>query len=179
MNTYLAFYFYMTTAIERLQEERKKWRKDHPPGFIAKPAKLPNGDLDLFRWHCLIPGKAENSLWSGGYYPLLLEFPKDYPSRPPHASFVPPIPHMNVFPTGTVCLSILHENEPGGWKPSITIRQILLGIQGLLDTPNPESPAHETYYRNYMVKREKYDQDIRDWARKYTSNTLPDYFEKK
>lgn len=35
--------------------------------------------------------------------------------------------HPNIYPSGTVCLSILNEDE--GWRPSITVRQILLGIQ--------------------------------------------------
>lgn len=35
--------------------------------------------------------------------------------------------HPNIYPSGTVCLSILNEDE--GWRPSITVKQILLGIQ--------------------------------------------------
>lgn len=35
--------------------------------------------------------------------------------------------HPNIYPSGTVCLSILNEDE--GWKPCITVKQILLGIQ--------------------------------------------------
>ena len=32
------------------------------------------------------------------------------------------------------------------WKPSITMRQILIGIQDLLDNPNPASPAQDLAY---------------------------------
>lgn len=35
--------------------------------------------------------------------------------------------HPNIYPSGTVCLSILNEDE--GWRPSITVKQIMLGIQ--------------------------------------------------
>lgn len=35
--------------------------------------------------------------------------------------------HPNVYPSGTVCLSILNAEE--AWKPGITLKQILLGIQ--------------------------------------------------
>jgi len=42
-------------------------------------------------------------------------------------------------------LSILNEEE--AWKPGITIKQILLGVQDLLDSPNPLSPAQEDAYR--------------------------------
>jgi ubiquitin-protein ligase len=44
--------------------------------------------------------------------------------------FVPALFHPNVYPSGTVCLSIL--NEEKDWKPSISVPQILLGIQELL-----------------------------------------------
>lgn len=42
----------------RLQEERKAWRKDHPHGFVAKPAKAPDGTMNLMTWECGIPGKV-------------------------------------------------------------------------------------------------------------------------
>ena len=76
--------------------------------------------------------------------------------------------HPNIFPSGTVCLSILNDEED--WKPAITLRQvsvhakvatslfvltktckqILLGIQDLLDTPNPKSPAQTDAYHLFV-----------------------------
>lgn len=63
-------------AFQRLSEERKTWRKDHPfvsyfsmlafvshalmcvwQGFIARPEKNPDGTLNLMVWDCGIPGK--------------------------------------------------------------------------------------------------------------------------
>ena len=159
----------MSLAIERLQQERKRWRQDHPKGFIARPRKLADGTLDLFNWDCLIPGK-EGSIWHGGFYPLTLIFPETYPANAPLAKFVPPVPHVNVFPSGTVCLSILHDDD--GWKPSITLRQILIGIQSLLDNPNPESPAHQEHYNNYVLKRNIYDKNIIEHTKRFTKETL-------
>ena len=48
-----------------------------------------------------------------------------------------PIPSQRL-PSGTVCLSILNADK--GWQPTITIRQILLGIQDLLNEPNLDDP---------------------------------------
>ena len=45
--------------------------------------------------------------------------------------FVPPLFHPNVYPSGTVCLSILDEEK--AWKPAITIKQVSL--------TNPTNPA--------------------------------------
>jgi ubiquitin-protein ligase len=36
--------------------------------------------------------------------------------------FDPPLFHPNVYPSGTICLSILDEEKQ--WKPSITIKSV-------------------------------------------------------
>jgi len=73
--------------------------------------------------------------------------------------FVPPLFHPNVYPSGTVCLSILNEEE--GWKPAITIKQILLGVQDLLDDPNPDSPAQADAYNLFKKDRAAYETKIK------------------
>jgi ubiquitin-conjugating enzyme E2 I len=73
--------------------------------------------------------------------------------------FVPPLFHPNVYPSGTVCLSILNEEE--GWKPAITIKSILIGIQDLLNDPNPESPAQAEAYNLFKKDKPAYEKKIR------------------
>ena len=88
----------------------------------------------MTKWKCEIPG-PKNSVWFLGTYRLYMEFPNYYPLKPPRCYFKPVLPHPNIYPSGTVCLSILNEEED--WKPSIWIKNILLGIQKLLkDEPN-------------------------------------------
>ena len=36
--------------------------------------------------------------------------------------FEPPIFHPNVYPSGTVCLSLLDEEKD--WRPAVTIKQV-------------------------------------------------------
>ncbi|PWY93724.1 hypothetical protein BO94DRAFT_554451 [Aspergillus sclerotioniger CBS 115572] len=141
---------------------RKQWRRDHPFGFYAKPHRTPQGTLDLKRWECGIPGKAQ-TLWEGGLFKLDVTFPDEYPTKPPKCKFVPPLFHPNVYPSGTVCLSILNEEE--AWKPAITIKQILLGIQDLLDDPNPESPAQAEAYNLFKKDRPAYEKRVRQVVR--------------
>merc|ERR1719466_667820 len=111
-------------ATARLTEERKAWRKDHPFGFVAKPTKNGDGSMNLMNWECAIPGKKGTS-WEGGLYRLRMLFKDDYPSSPPKCKFEPPLFHPNVYPSGTVCLSILDEEKD--WRPAITqLRQKLM-----------------------------------------------------
>ncbi|KAL7753507.1 SUMO conjugating enzyme Hus5 [Sorochytrium milnesiophthora] len=144
----------------RLQEERKQWRK----GFFCKPSKAADGTLNMMLWEAGIPGKKETP-WEGGLYKVVLAFPDDYPSKPPKVKFTPPLFHPNVYPSGTVCLSILNEDE--GWKPSITVKQILLGVQELLNEPNPNSPAQQEAYA--LLKRDKalYERKVREQAKQF------------
>lgn len=120
-----------------------------------------------------------------------MEFSTDYPSKPPKCEFwlflalslltspviaahlnllftsgkfVPPLFHPNVYPSGTICLSILNEEE--GWRPAISIKQILLGIQDLLDDPNPNSPAQSDAYHLFMNNKAQYKQRIKQEAAK-------------
>ncbi|KAL7979003.1 hypothetical protein Chor_015027, partial [Crotalus horridus] len=155
-------------ALSRLAQERKAWRKDHPFGFVAVPTKNPDGTMNLMNWECAIPGK-KGTPWEGGLFKLRMLFKDDYPSSPPKCKsgkpqgcqvegaqaldkqqigkFEPPLFHPNVYPSGTVCLSILEEDKD--WRPAITIKQILLGIQELLNEPNIQDPAQAEAYTIY------------------------------
>lgn len=148
----------------RLAEERKAWRKDHPHGFFARPETLADGTVNLMRWKCNIPGKKGTD-WEGGFYPVTLEFGDSYPSKPPKAKFPPSFFHPNVYPSGTVCLSIINEDED--WKPSISVKQILVGIQQMLDNANPNSPAQSDAYVMYVNRRTMYDKRVREQAKLY------------
>mmetsp|Transcript_11450 Transcript_11450/g.32502 ORF Transcript_11450/g.32502 Transcript_11450/m.32502 type:complete len:157 (+) Transcript_11450:138-608(+) len=151
-------------AKARLAEERKAWRKDHPFGFVAKPAQLPPGETNLLLWNCMIPGKNGTD-WEGGLYPVQLKFTNDYPSVAPVAHFDANFFHPNVYPSGKVCLSILTT----GWRPSITVKQVLIGIQDLLDNPNVADSAQEAAYRKYTKSLTEYKILVRKQAQKYRS----------
>ncbi|CDJ43316.1 ubiquitin-conjugating enzyme e2, putative [Eimeria tenella] len=150
-------------ARKRLAQERAAWRRDHPAGFSAKYAPMADGSVgqDIMKWICKVPGK-KGSIWEGGEYCLTMEFSEEYPSKPPKCKFAPVLFHPNVYPSGTVCLSILNEDED--WKPSITIKQILLGIQDLLDNPNPQSPAQAEPYMLYCQNRDEYNRRVKNQA---------------
>ena len=108
--------------------------------------KNADGTLNLMTWECAIPGK-KGTPWEGGLYNLRMIFKDDYPTSPPKCKFEPPLFHPNVYPSGTVCLSLLDEEKD--WRPAITIKQILLGIQDLLNEPNIKDPAQAEAYTIY------------------------------
>lgn len=140
--------------------------------------KTPQGILDLKRWDCAIPGR-DKTMWEGGLFKLEVQFPDgtspihsphslntqadpcdtEYPTKPPKCKFTPPLFHPNVYPSGTVCLSILNEEE--GWRPAITVKEILIGIQMLLNEVNPDSPAQADAYNLFKKDRAAYEKKVR------------------
>lgn len=93
----------------------------------------------------------------------MLYFSDNYPSTAPRCVFSPALPHPNIFPQGQVCLSLLNTD----WKPAITMKQVLLGIQALLDEPNPKSPANDEWYKLYQHNRSKYVENVKAFAAKH------------
>ncbi len=102
-------------------------------------------------------------------YKLTMTFTEDYPIRPPMCKFEPALFHPNVFPSGTVCLSIL--NEEKDWVPTITIKQLLLGIQDLLDHPNLNDPAQREAFILCRDDKKAYTEKIKQLAKAYAQMT--------
>ncbi|XP_073020814.1 SUMO-conjugating enzyme SCE1-like [Primulina eburnea] len=98
------------TAHGRLTTERKLWRKDHP-----------HTDKE------------------GGYFPITLYFSEEYPLTNPTCKFPPGFFHPNVYPSGTVSLSI--QDEGHGWRATFTVKQIVVAIQHLQENPKPDNAA--------------------------------------
>lgn len=147
-------------AAIHLANERKNWRKDPIFGFIARPVKNSDNTLNLFEWDCTIPGKKLTP-WEGGKYKLKIRFKSNHPECPPYCAFTPPIFHPNVrFDSGYICLSIFNSE----WHRTITLKNILFGIQALLDNPG-SAPENRTANDMYFTNRMQYDQKIRDQAK--------------
>ena len=144
----------------RLSEERKQWRKNHPFGFIATPQRNRDGTLNIMKWDFGVPGKKQ-TIWEGGIHRGTMEFEKDFPTSPPKVKFVPPLFHPNVFASGTICLSLLDAD----WRPSMSIKVLLIGIQELLDNPNIDDPAQKEAYTCYCRNRDEYKKRARVQAK--------------
>ncbi|MPC29203.1 SUMO-conjugating enzyme UBC9-A [Portunus trituberculatus] len=85
------------------------------------------------------------------------------PVLPSPVFFRLPIPYTLRAEPGTVCLSLLDEEKD--WRPAITIKQILLGIQDLLNDPNIKDPAQAEAYTIYCQNRLEYEKRVRAQAK--------------
>ena len=148
----------MAQALKRIQKELTEFNNDPPEGFSAGPVD----DSDMFKWEACITG-PEESPYEGGNFQLSIEFPKDFPFKPPKVEFTTKVYHPNVKSTGTICLDILKD----AWSPDITVSKILLAIQNLLINPNIDHPLEPEIAELYKKDKNAYNEKAKEWTEKY------------
>ena len=148
----------MSQALKRIQKELKQFNEEPPEGFSAGPVD----DSDMFKWEASITG-PEESPYEGGTFQLSIEFPKDYPYKPPKVEFTTKVYHPNVKNTGTICLDILKD----AWSPDISVGKILLAIQNLLINPNIDHPLEAEIANLYKSDKAAYDAKAKEWTEQY------------
>ncbi|XP_038907075.1 ubiquitin-conjugating enzyme E2 D1-like [Benincasa hispida] len=120
----------------------------------------PVGD-DIFRWEGVVIGPA-CSCYEGGIFQLSIQFPSNYPLRPPYIKFLTKIFHPNVGSDGTIFMDILNEN----WSSALTIEKLLLSICSILSNPIPQGSINEAstmYLDNWL----NYSKIAREWTKIY------------
>jgi ubiquitin-protein ligase len=117
----------LTASAKRIQKELAEISLDPPSNCSAGP----KGD-NLYEWVSTIMGPG-NSPYQGGVFFLDINFPSDYPFKPPKVMFRTRIYHCNINSNGQICLDILKDN----WSPALTISKVLLSICSLLTDANP------------------------------------------
>ena len=140
----------MDPIIRRIQKELLEMKTNPPLNCSAGP----DNEDNLFKWSATIYG-PEGSPYEGGIFNLSIDFPTDYPFKPPKIIFKTKIYHCNINYEGLICLDILKDR----WSPALTISKVLLSICSLLDDQNPKDPLEpeiaNLYNSNYNLFLEK------------------------
>ena len=146
-------------ALKRINKEYLEIIAENLENFTTGPI-----NDDLFFWSALIIGPPETP-YEKGVFKLDINFPEDYPFRPPKISFKNKIYHPNINSKGDICLDILKKE----WSPALTISKVLLSICSLLSDPNPDDPLVPEIARVYKSNRKLYNKRARDWVIKYAN----------
>ena len=128
-------------ALKRITKELQDIGRDPPAQCSAGPV----GD-DLFHWQATIMGPPDSPYQNGVFFlrraqkasqelpvihkileaffelcPPDIQFPTDYPFKPPKVAFTTKIYHPNINSNGSICLDILRSQ----WSPALTIAKVL------------------------------------------------------
>ena len=149
------------STINRLKKELVELN-DYPPANCS--AGLLDED-DIYNWQATIMGPV-GSPYEGGLFYLRIEFPEDYPFKPPKVSFITKIYHCNINSAGNICLDILKEQ----WSPALTISKVLLSICSLMDDQNPDDPLMPEIAKLYIDDKEKFIENAQNYTERYAGH---------
>jgi len=145
--------------VKRITKELKDIQKDPPTGISAGP----RGE-SIHEWEAIICGPPDTP-YTGGTFKLHLNFPNEYPFRPPKVRFLTRVFHPNINANGEICLDILRDN----WSPALTASRVLLSISSLLADPNPDDPLVPDIAILYRNNRKVYEATAREWTTRFAS----------
>ncbi|GMM28084.1 SCF E2 ubiquitin-protein ligase catalytic subunit [Martiniozyma asiatica (nom. inval.)] len=147
----------------------KEFRDISHPRTGLKQVNVELVDDNICRWKVYLMVIDPKSDYDGAYFEGQLNFPDEYPFKPPSFRFTPSIFHPNVYPDGRLCISILHQagqeasDEPDEltWSPAQRVETVLLSILSLLEDPNVNSPANVDAGVMYRKQRDIYKQKVK------------------
>ena len=128
---------------------------------LAFVSSIESAGEDIFQWLCTLDGPS-NSPYAGGKFILRIEFPAQYPFKPPKLVFQTKIYHPSVLiATGEVCGAVL-----GQWGPTLNAEHCLLTVYSLLQDPQPDHPLEEDIAQQLAKKPKEFEKT----AKKYTKD---------
>eukprot|EP00039_Didymoeca_costata_P029127 m.23396 g.23396 ORF g.23396 m.23396 type:complete len:617 (-) comp7494_c0_seq4:292-2142(-) len=111
---------------KRLFKEYHKILRDPIQNIEAHPM-----EENILEWHFLLTPAEEP--YAGGQYHGILEFPAEYPMRPPAIKMLTP---NGRFETNTrLCLS-MSDYHPESWNPGWSVATVLVGLQSFMYEEN-------------------------------------------
>ncbi|RNA04782.1 ubiquitin-conjugating enzyme E2-22 kDa [Brachionus plicatilis] len=113
-------------------------------------------------------GGPPDTAYEGGTFQLEIKIPETYPFNPPKVRFLTKIWHPNISSvTGAICLDILKDQ----WAAAMTLRTVLLSLQALLATPEPDDPQDAVVANQYKSNNKIFLKTARHWTNVYAGST--------
>jgi ubiquitin-conjugating enzyme E2 D/E len=143
-------------AVKRIEKEYLEILSSKSDAFSAGPKD------DIFHWNATLIGPS-NTPYEGGIFLMDIEFPKDYPFKPPKLRFTTKIYHPNIGDTGATCFDI----DGSNWSPALTISKVLFVYYGLFEGINADDPLNSEAAKLYKTDIDKFNAIAKEWTNKY------------
>uniref|UniRef100_A0A069DNY8 Ubiquitin-conjugating enzyme E2-18 kDa n=1 Tax=Panstrongylus megistus TaxID=65343 RepID=A0A069DNY8_9HEMI len=123
---------------------------------------------NMFLWRGLIV--PENPPFNKGAFKIEIQFPNEYPFKPPRIRFKTKIYHPNIDEKGQVCLPIIGEK----WKPATKTEQVIHSLIALVNDPEPDHPLRPDLAEEYAKDKAKFMKNAEDYTKKHSEKRPAD-----
>ena len=141
----------------RIKKETERLQSDPVAGISCTPYE------DNLRYFSVVLQGPKGTPFADGLFSMELFLPEEYPMVPPKVRFLTKIYHPNIDKLGRICLDILKSK----WSPALQIRTVLLSIQALLSSPEPDDPLDTGVADHWKSDQAGAERQARDWTQKY------------
>uniref|UniRef100_A0A7N5JAF7 E2 ubiquitin-conjugating enzyme n=1 Tax=Ailuropoda melanoleuca TaxID=9646 RepID=A0A7N5JAF7_AILME len=119
-------------------------------------------EANLLTWQGLIV--PDNPPYDKGAFRIEINFPAEYPFKPPKITFKTKIYHPNIDEKGQVCLPVISAEN---WKPATKTDQVIQSLIALVNDPQPEHPLRADLAEEYSKDRKKFCKNAEEFTKKY------------
>lgn len=146
-----------TPATKRLQKELEDLHKNINKSF----RNISVNESNTLMWNGLIV--PEKQPYNKGAFKIELNFPPEYPFKPPKVTFLTPIYHPNIDEKGQVCLPIIASEN---WKPATRTTQVIEALVGIVNEPEPDHPLRADLAQEFQNDKKKFFKNAEDFTKK-------------
>ncbi|XP_077592768.1 ubiquitin-conjugating enzyme E2 L3a isoform X2 [Stigmatopora nigra] len=141
-------------------------------------------ESNILVWQGLIV--PESPPYDKGAFRVAINFPSEYPFKPPRITFMTKIYHPNVDEKGHVCLGIISVEN---WKPATRTLQgdastvwlrlfaVIQCLISLVNVPQPERPLRAELANEYTENRTQFLKNAEEFTRRHGETRPADYAE--
>lgn len=119
-------------------------------------------EANFLTWQGLIV--PDNPPYNKGAFKIEINFPVDYPFRPPKLYFHTRIYHPNIDEKGYVCLPIITSDN---WKPATKMDQVINALVSLVNDPDPHNALRADIAEEMIADKRKFLITAEQFTKKY------------
>jgi len=145
-------------ATRRLQGELQDLRTAGLKAF--RDVQVDESNILLWQG-LLVPDAAP---YNKGAFKIEIQFPPEYPFKPPKIVFKTKIYHPNVDEKGQICLPIVSVEN---WKPATKTEQVIQALANLINEPEPDHPLRGDLAEEYTRDKKKFMKNAEEFTKKH------------
>ena len=146
------------SATRRLQKELSDLKESGLKSF----RNIVVDEQNILNWQGLIV--PDNVPYNKGAFKIEINFPAEYPFKPPKITFKTKIYHPNIDEKGQVCLPIINAEN---WKPATKTDQVIQSLVALVNDPEPEHPLRADLAEEFSKDKKKFIKNAEEHTKKF------------